>query len=83
MASLLGSMLGNGQNISKTKYKEIDFLGASLFGFNGGFASSLTKYHERIIELMADATMNSLLTNEEFEKEKDRLIEGLKSDKKR
>lgn len=85
VTSILGSMLGNGTtNISKDEYnEEIDFLGATVsFGFNGGFASSLTKYHERIIELMADATMNSLLTNEEFEKEKDRLIEGLKSDKK-
>ena len=85
VSSLLGAMLGNGTNsISKDDFnEEIDFLGASIsLGFNGGFASSLTKYHERIIELMADATMNSLLTNEEFEKEKDRLIEGLKSDKK-
>ena len=57
-----------------------NFLGANLsFGFNGGFASCLTKYHERIMELLADATMNSLLTKEEFEKERDLLLEGLKT----
>jgi predicted Zn-dependent peptidase len=85
VTSLLGAMLGNGTTtISKDEYnEEIDFLGANIsFGFNGGFASSLTKYNERIIELLADATMNSLLTEVEFIKEKDRLLEGLKSQEK-
>ena len=85
VTSLLGAMLGNGTtSISKDEYnEEIDFLGANIsFGFNGGFASSLTKYNERIIELLADATMNSLLTEEEFIKEKDRMLESLKSQEK-
>ena len=83
--SLLGSMLGNGTTtISKDKFnEEIDFLGASLsFGFSGGFASSLTKYSERILELLAGAAINPLLTEEEFEKEKTILLEGLKSEAK-
>ena len=78
-------MLGNGtQTISKDDFnEEIDFLGADLsFGFDGGYASSLSKYFERMMELLADATMNSLLTPEEFEKEKERLLEGLKSQEK-
>ena len=85
VTSLLGSMLGNGtQTISKDDFnEEIDFLGADLsFGFDGGYASSLSKYFERMLELLADATMNSLLTPEEFEKEKERLLEGLKSQEK-
>ncbi len=83
--SLLGSMLGNGTTtISKDKFnEEVDFLGANLnFGFSGGFASSLTKYSDRILQLLADAAINPLLTEEEFEKEKTKLIEGLKSDEK-
>ncbi len=71
--SLLGSMLGNGTTtISKDEFnEEVDFLGASLnFGFSGGFASSLTKYSDRILELMAGAAINPLLTEEEFQKEK-------------
>ena len=83
--SLLGSMLGNGTtSISKDEFnEEIDFLGASLnFGFSGGFASSLSKYSDRILELMADAAINPLLTAEEFEKEKVKLIEGLKQNDK-
>ena len=85
VTSLLGAMLGNGtKTISKDDFnEEIDFLGASIsFGFNGGFASSLTKYNKRIMELLADATMNSLLTEEEFIKEKERLLEGIKSEEK-
>ena len=85
VTSLLGSMLGNGtQTISKDDFnEEIDFLGADLsFGFDGGYASSLSKYFERMMALLADATMNSLLTPEEFEKEKERLLEGLKSQEK-
>lgn len=83
--SITGSMLGNGTTtIGKDEFnEEIDFLGANLsFGFSGGFASSLSKYSDRILELMADAAINPLLTEEEFEKEKVKLIEGLKQNEK-
>jgi predicted Zn-dependent peptidase len=85
VSSILGSMLGNGTlNISKDEFnEEIDFLGARLgFGPQSGFASSLSKYSDRIIELMADAAINPLLTKEEFEKEKKKLLEGLKNGEK-
>ena len=84
-SSLLGAMLGNGTtNIPKDEFnEEIDFLGASLnFGSESAFASTLSKYSERILELMADAAINPLLTEEEFQKEKDKLIEGLKTQEK-
>lgn len=84
-SSLLGAMLGNGTTtISKDDFnEEIDFLGASLsFGSQSAFASALSKYSERMLELMADAAMNPLLTEEEFQKEKDKLIEGLKAQEK-
>ena len=85
VANLLSSMLGNGTtSISKEDFnEEVDFLGANInFGSSGGFGSGLVKYSDRIVELMADATMNPLLTEEEFIKEKDKLIEGLKADEK-
>ena len=85
VTSLLGSILGNGTTtIPKDKFnEEIDFLGASLnIGFSGGFASTLTRNNERVVELMADAVINPLLSEEEFNKEKDKLIEALKADKK-
>ncbi|MBP93141.1 MAG: peptidase M16, partial [Flavobacteriaceae bacterium] len=58
VTSVLGAMLGNGTtSIPKDAFnEEIDFLGASLnIGFGNGYASSLSKYSERILELMADA----------------------------
>ena len=85
VSSLLGSMLGNGTtNVPKDAFnEEIDFLGARMnFSSRGGFASSLSKYSDRILELMADAAIHPLLTEEEFQKEKDKSIEGLKTNKK-
>ncbi len=82
--SILAAMLGNGTTtISKDKFnEEIDFLGASVnFGSQSGFASSLSKYFDRVFELFADAAKNPLLVEEEFLKEKDKLLEGLKNNK--
>jgi len=85
VSSILGSMLGNGTtSIPKDEFnEEVDFLGARLgFGSQSASASSLTKYSGRILELMADAAMNPLLTEEEFQKEKDKAIENIKSSAK-
>ena len=83
--SILGEMLGNGTtSIEKDVFnEEIDYLGANVsIGFRSSFASSLTKHNDRILELMADAIINPLLTVEEFDKTKDQLIESLKADEK-
>lgn len=81
-SSLLGAMLGNGTtNISKDAFnEEVDFLGARInFSSQGASANSLSKYTERILKLMADAAINPLLSEKEFQKEKDKQIDGLKS----
>jgi predicted Zn-dependent peptidase len=85
VATLVGAMMGNGTtSVPKDKFnEEIDFLGASLnFGSSGAYATTLSQYSDRILELMADATIHPLLVEEEFNKEKDRLIEGLKTQEK-
>jgi zinc protease len=82
---LTGSLIGNGSNtISKDAFnEEIDFLGADInFSTNGAFASGLSKYSKRILELMADGALNPNFTQEEFDKEKEKLIEGLKTQEK-
>lgn len=85
VSSLVGAMMGNGTtSISKEDFnEEIDFMGAHLsFSSSGGFASGLIQYSDRLLELMADAVVHPLLVEDEFNKEKDRLIEGLKTQEK-
>lgn len=82
---ILGAMMGNGTtNISKDTFnEEVDYLGASIsFRSESAYANSLSEYFPRIIELMADAIKNPLFTEEEFQKEKNKLIEALKSQEK-
>ncbi|MBT8307835.1 MAG: insulinase family protein [Maribacter sp.] len=85
VSSLTASLLGNGsKSISKDDYnEEVDFLGARInFGSQSAFASSLSKYFPRILELMADAAINPNFTEEELEKEKQKLLTSLKAQEK-
>lgn len=85
VSDLTSSLIGNGtKTISKDAFnEEIDFLGASInFGSDGAYASGLSKYSKRIMELMADGALNPVFTQEEFDKEKAKLIEGLKAEEK-
>jgi len=83
--NLTSSLIGNGsKKITKDAFnEEIDFLGANInFYSSGASANSLSKHSGRILELMAEGTLNPNFTQEEFDKEKDKLIEGLKSQEK-
>ncbi|MEM8847304.1 MAG: pitrilysin family protein [Bacteroidota bacterium] len=83
--SLTGSLLGQGStNMPKDDFnEEVDFLGATInIGAQGAFASSLSKYFPRILELMADAALNPNFTQEEFDKEKNILLTSLKTEEK-
>lgn len=85
VSGLTGSLLGKGsKNIPKDEFnEEIDFLGAQMsFGASGAYASSLSKYFPRMMELMADAAINPNFTQEEFDKERDKIITGLKTQEK-
>lgn len=85
VSSLTGSLLGQGsKNIPKDEFnEEVDFLGARInFNSQGAYASSLSKYFPRMMELMADAAINPNFTQEEFEKEKNILLSALKSQEK-
>ena len=82
---LTGVMLGKGSiSISKDVFnEEIDYMGAQLnLSSNGGYASGLSKYFDRLSQLMADAAINPNFTQDEFEKEKGKMIEGIKSEEK-
>src|SRR6478752_589041 len=85
VADMMSSMIGNGtKTMSKDKYnEEIDFLGANVnISANGASASSLSKHSKRVLELMADGALNPNFTQEDFDIEKRKIIEGLKSEEK-
>ena len=82
VSSLVSSLMGNGTtNQSKDDYnEEIDYMGASLsLSAGGGYASSLKRYFPRVLEMMSDGLKNPVFTIEDFEKERNILIDGIKS----
>lgn len=82
---LTSSLIGNGsKKITKDVFnEEIEFLGADVnFSSSGASANSLSKYANRILELMAEGALNPNFTQEEFDKEKAKMLEGLKAQEK-
>nr|WP_325262974.1 pitrilysin family protein [Flavobacterium sp.] len=82
---LTSNLIGNGsKKISKNAFnEEIDFLGADInFSSHGATANSLSKFSGRVLELMAEGALHPNFTQEEFDKEKAKLIEGLKAEEK-
>ena len=83
--SMTSSILGKGtESISKDVFVEkIDFMGASLsINAGGAFASSISRFFPTVLEMMADGALNPLFSQDEFEKEKAKTIEGIKSNAK-
>jgi zinc protease len=83
--ALCSSLMGNGsKKISKDDFnEEIDFLGANMnFSSHGASASSLSKSANRILELLAEGALDPNFTQVEFDKEKAKMLEGLKADEK-
>jgi len=82
---LTSSLIGNGtKKTTKEAFnEEIDFYGASInFNSQGAYASALSKYSGRVLELLAEGALQPNFTEVEFEKEKAKLLEGLKADEK-
>lgn len=85
VSSLMGAMLGKGSTKTpKDKFEaEVDFMGGSLeLGSTGAYATGLSRYFDRMIEMLGEAALMPNFTQEEFDKEKDKAIEGLKSSEK-
>ncbi len=82
---LCSNLLGNGSlNISKEDFnEEVDFMGASMsFSSSSAFASALSKFSKRSLELLAEGALNPNFSQEELDKEKAKLIESLRSQEK-
>ncbi len=82
--SMAGQLVGTGTE-SRTKDQideEVDFLGADLYTSSTGvYAASLSRYTEKLVELMADVVLNAQFTQEEFEKIKKQTLSGLAAEK--
>nr|WP_315244694.1 pitrilysin family protein [uncultured Flavobacterium sp.] len=82
---LTSSLIGNGtKKTTKEAFnEEIDFYGANInFSSQGASASALSKYSGRVLELLAEGTLQPNFTQDEFDKEKAKMLEGLKADEK-
>ena len=85
VSAMTAALLGKGSStIDKDSFnEEVDFMGATInFGSQSASASSLSRYFGRVLELMADAALHPNFTQEEFDKEKDILLDGIKSGEK-
>lgn len=81
-----GDMMGNMlRRATSSKSKEeideaIDFIGASLAtNANGAFASTISKYKEQMMEMMAEVVLDAQFPTAEFDKVKSDAIAGLKA----
>ena len=82
---LCSNLIGNGSTkISKEDFnEEVDFMGANMsFSSNSAYASSLSKFSKRTLELLAYGALDPKFTQEELDKEKAKLVEGLRSQEK-
>jgi len=85
MSQILGSLLGSGTtSMSKDDFNEkVDFLGASIsYRSTSARMSSLSKFFPEVFTLMADGALNPQFSQEEFEKEIAKAIDGIKSTEK-
>ena len=84
--SLLSSNLGKGNKFqNKDEFiEEKDFMGSFIsYNSSGGSMSSLSRYFERTLTMFAQGALYPEFQDEEFEKEKTKLIDGLKIDEKK
>ncbi|MFL9845332.1 insulinase family protein [Flavobacterium rhizosphaerae] len=85
VSDMTSALMGTGtKNMPKEKFnEEVDFMGANIeFGSQSAYGSGLSKYSNRILELMADGALNPVFTQDEFDKQKAQLLEALKSQEK-
>jgi zinc protease len=85
VADMTAALMGTGsKHMSKDAFnQEVDQLGANVNVWgSGASASGLSKYSNRILELMSEAALYPVFTQEEFDKQKAKIVENLKRDEK-
>ena len=79
---LTGGIMGKGNSFQDkdSVNEEIDFMGARMsFSSQSGFASSLSRYFERTITMFSQSALNPSFTEEEFNQEKNILLDNIKN----
>jgi predicted Zn-dependent peptidase len=82
--SIMGQLLDRGttNRTSNEIAEEIDFIGAELGASSSGInAGGLSRYTEKILELMADVLLNPTFPEEEFDKIVKQTLSGLEAGK--
>lgn len=83
--SLYSAMMGHGtKSMGEDAFNQrIDFLGANVgYGSESAYASSLSRYFDEVFGLMAQGLLQPKLTQEEFETQKKRMIQGIEAQEK-
>ena len=74
---------GNGFQNKDSLNEEIDFMGARIsFSSQGGAASSLSRYFERVLTMFSQGALSPDFSKEEFNQEKNILLDNIKNDEK-
>jgi len=84
LADMAGSLLSTGTTTStKAEIDEaVDYIGANLStSSTGGFASSLTKHTDKVLNLFSQVILKPSFPEVEFEKIKTQTLSGLQSEK--
>ena len=85
ISNLTGMLIGKG-NTKQNKdsfNEEVDFMGARRsFSSQGGFASSLSRYYERVLTMFSQSTLNPEFLEEEFNQQKNILFDNIKNNEK-
>ncbi len=85
VSDLTGELLGNGtKTIAKDDFQEeVDFMGARIsYSSLRGQANMLSRYFSRVLELFADGFINPKFSEEDFQRDVDRMTDNLKAAEK-
>ncbi len=80
--SMVGDLMEAGtKNRTKDNLnKEVDFIGANVGAYSGGvFASGLSKYNSKLMDILADVTLNPIFPEDELKKKITETITSIKS----
>lgn len=80
--SLVGDLLeaGTKNRTKENLNKEVDFIGANVGAYSGGvYASGLSKYNSKLMDILSDVTLNPVFPEDELQKKITETITGIKS----